>query len=175
MTDHTALQRFVHAAAALGIDEAATVAFVSRQLRARRPDGRPWEDARMRPYRARVRLYTARDGFNEPQADTDPELPANADGALIVNGLAAAGALVHDVAHDFHRMTLFTLNLQASHDVPPPVIVGLEVGALNKRLGSLRVSLSRGAKDSGESRGVWRLAYTVNGAEWLARVDIARK
>ena len=170
------IQDMVAAAARLGIDEATVIAFVSRRIghnATRSTPGR--DDARMRPYRARVRLYAARDGFTEPQADTDPDLPADVDGATTVHGLAAVADLVYNAAQDFHHAQAQMFDAQA----PVPAMAGLDMTSLRKRLAGLRVSLSRSAKDNGESRGVWRLRYTVGedgaASDWIARVDVVRR
>lgn len=120
-------------------------------------------DGRAARWRVRVRLYNdARP--SEPEADSDPDLPADAPGATILHGLPAVAEHLAVLAATFHRQAC----------------AGLDDATLRHRLKSLRPTLSRRGGDA-----VWRVPYKIFQAgdafrgdsreqAWLARVDVER-
>lgn len=117
---------------------------------------RALEDKRTRPFRARIRLYC--NGADEPDADTDMELPADKPGTLVLRGLPAVAAELAALCAHFHGQAC----------------AGLDAATLRWRLNGLRPTLSRRG-----GNGVWRVPYDVAiGKEtqpWLARVDLVRE
>lgn len=119
-------------------------------------------DNRAALWRARVRLYIE-DRPNEPEADSDDDLPPEAPGTTTCQGLPAVAHLLAELAHGFH-------NAACS---------GLDMATLRHRLKSLRPTLSRRGGDA-----VWRVPYEVAAKDkfgdgthvekWLARVDVER-
>jgi hypothetical protein len=118
-------------------------------------------DGRKSQWRARVRFYSAADGYAEPIADTDPDADAGAPGTTILAGLPA---LVDWVSQ---------LGVQV-HGQPPN---GLATATLDHRLKAFRPTLSRRG-----GSGVWRIPYSTMekiGAHdvekhWKARCDVER-
>ncbi len=114
---------------------------------------RPSGDGRASEWRIRVRLYTIARQYS-PVADSDPELALDAPGSLVVRGLPGVA------------MTL--MNMAESHHGAP--CEGLDASTLGNKIRGLRPTLSRRGGNA-----VWRVPYHVNGAHWLARVDIQRE
>ena len=113
-------------------------------------------DKRTARWRIRIRLY--RPEFDEPVADTDPELrPDNPLGHAVLQGLPAVADDLATIAGAFHC---------------DAQLVGLEPATLSNKLKSLRTTLTR----RGTGDAVWRVAYrTSDGREWQARVDVTRE
>jgi hypothetical protein len=120
-------------------------------------------DARTAKWRIRIRLYDMRQP-NEPQADTDPELPADAVGTTVLRGLPAVADEVISLANIFHNS--------------PKPLMGMNTEELDRRLRGLRPTLSRRGGNA-----VWRIPYDTfetwgpgeaHKAAWLARVDVER-
>ena len=120
-------------------------------------------DGRNAQWRVRVRLF--RDGMDKPEADSDPERPAGEVGDTVLRGLPAVAEHVQGLAWDFHQ-PIGTVRMVW---VAPEGLKGLESSTLLHRLKSLRPTLSRN-----QGRAVWRVPYTVAGAEWRADVDVQR-
>ena len=110
-------------------------------------------DARNVAWRCRVQLYDVNAPM-EPAADSDPELAPDQISATTLAGLNSVAAWLAVVADQFHG---------------PAMPVGLDTATLARKLKSLRVDLSRRGGNA-----VWRVPYTVNGARWLARVNVER-
>lgn len=120
-------------------------------------------DGRAAQWRIRIRLYDMRQP-DEPQADTDPELPPDQAGTTILRGLPAVADEVMQLANAFHAS--------------PRPLKGMNPEELDRRLRGLRPTLSRR-----KGNAVWRIPYDTfetwrelegHQAAWLARVDITR-
>lgn len=120
-------------------------------------------DGRAARWRVRVRLYNAA-RMDEPEADSDPDLPADRGGTEIVAGLPGVASHLAVLASTFHKQAC----------------AGLDDATLRHRLKGFRPTLSR---RGGE--GVWRVPYRIFQAgdafhgdsreqDWLARVDVER-
>lgn len=108
-------------------------------------------DKRRRPFKVRVRLYDAKD-LDTIKADTDPDVPVDGPGALVLHGLPAVCAELADLAAKYHGKPC----------------VGLELSTLRWRLNGLRPTLSR-RKHLGNA--TWRVDYIApDGATWKANV-----
>lgn len=129
----------------------------------------PKLDARHTQWRVRVRLYRA--GQDTPEADTDPDRPADAPGATVLAGLPAVVEHLRTLAMGWHGSLSSTLT-------------GLELEPLTRKLKSLRTTLGR----RGDGTAVWRVPYRVfiqqrigtsdsvaYPIDWLARVDVVRE
>lgn len=101
---------------------------------------------------ARVRLY--RSDSDDPVADSNPDLPPGEVGEDLYQTLPAVAEFLRDVAMEFHSGSK---------------LEGLEMERLRHKLNTFRTTLARR-----EGSGVWRVAYSVDAASWMARVDIAR-
>lgn len=132
----------------------------------------PPVDGRAIDWRVRVRLYRAA-RLDTPEADSDPDLPAAANGATICYGLPGVADHLRALADGFHGQPC----------------AGLDQETLRHRLNSLRPTLSRRGGNA-----VWRVPYTVQPPvrdqnrlapehvilrelepqAWLARVDVER-
>lgn len=106
-------------------------------------------DGRAVTWRARIRLYDARD---EVVADTDAERDAAAPGSVVVAGLPALAQELAALCEAFHGPC-----------------EGLDEATLKHALKSLRPTLSRRGGNA-----AWRVAYRAQGREWLARVDVEK-
>jgi len=113
-------------------------------------------DARTTSWRVRVRLYDQRSP-SDPAADSDSELPPDVPGHAVLRGLPGVADHVAGLATDWHG--------SMTHGE----VKGLDGPTLRHRLKSLRPTLSRRGGNA-----VWRVPYTVAGADWLARVDIQK-
>lgn len=134
-----------------------------RRAKERVPDGVGDTDGRAVRWRVRVRLYnTAR--MDEPEADSDDDLPADKPGTTILSGLPAVAEHLAILASGFHKQ-------------PPK---GLDMNTLRHRLNSLRPTISRRGGNA-----VWRVPYRIlqtahnfsgdtREQEWLARVDVEK-
>ena len=113
-------------------------------------------DGRVASWRVRVRLYRA-DRADEPEADSDPDLPPDKPGATILPGLPAVAEHLATLAQGFHA----------------GAAAGLDNATLRHRLKGLRPTISRRGGDA-----VWRVPYRVavagSAQDWLARVDVER-
>ena len=109
-------------------------------------------DKRAAKWRCRIRLYLG--DSSEPQADSDPDLEADAPGTVICAGLRGVADTVIQMAAAFHDA---------------PTLAGLEPATLDAKIRGLRPTLSRRGGNA-----VWRLPYTVGDNPWLARVDLER-
>ena len=109
-------------------------------------------DGRSAAWRARVRLYDLAKP-NEPEADSDPDLPADQPGESVFQGLPGVAAYLTACGLAHHG----------------EAYAGLDNEVLRHRLKGLRPTLSRNA-----GHGVWRVPYTTPGGPWMARVDIQR-
>lgn len=141
-----------------------------RRARDRVPNPLGEPDGRTQGWRVRVRLYL-KTRMDEPEADSDPDLPAELPGATMIYGLTNVADHLRILAADFHGAPC----------------AGLDSNTLAHRLKSLRPTISRRGGDA-----VWRVPYVVevgrgraelaaNGLpasigvqDWLARVDIVR-
>jgi hypothetical protein len=110
-------------------------------------------DRREVQWRVRVRLYLAA-RHDEPQADSDPDLPPDKPGATLIAGLPGVAEYLATLATGFHEGA---------------TVSGLDEATLRHRLKSLRPTLSRRGGDA-----VWRVKYKAGGTDWLARVDVER-
>lgn len=116
-------------------------------------------DGRKSKWRARVRFYSATDDFQEPIADTDPDLPPDAPGVGVLNGLSALVDWISQLGVEIHGQ-------QPN---------GLSTESLDHRLKSFRPTLSRN-----NGTGVWRVSYTtletIGGHQvekaWKFRADV---
>jgi hypothetical protein len=90
------------------------------------------------------------------EADTDPELEIDARPTWEVLGMAAISRAVASTVAAFHT---------GRHDLPPD----LTVEALDARLPSLRVTLTRGKGSTW-----WRVPYHVGAVRWIAAVHVVR-
>lgn len=120
-------------------------------------------DARAAKWRCRFRLYDQRRP-QEPMADSDPELPADQPGTMIITGLPEVAVELGLLAGAFHGT---------------PLLRGLSQQELDRKLRGLRPTLSRR-----KGNAVWRVPYDTDQtwrdhrdhlAGWLARVDIERE
>lgn len=125
--------------------------FVAR-VKGRSPAALAGMDGRTSKWRVRVRLYRT-SKLNEPEADSDPDLPADQLGATICAGLPAVATHLIALAAGYHG--------QSS--------AGLDTATLHHRLKSLRPTLSRR-----QGNAAWRVPYSNADGEWMARVDIAK-
>lgn len=111
-------------------------------------------DQRTSPRLIRIRLY--RRGAEEPEADSEMQgnhpAPPDASGTWAVGGLPGAAGALASTAAAFHT------------DDP---ISGLDRATLLRRIKGFRTTLSRNGGTA-----VWRVPYTVDGADWDARVDV---
>lgn len=98
----------------------------------------------------RIRLFP--DGAEEPAADSEPNLPADAGGTWVIDGLPAVALALAQIAFGYHRGAVMT---------------GLDKETLERRINGLRPTLSRRGGDA-----VWRVPYKVDGLPWSARVDV---
>jgi len=118
-------------------------------------------DNRAAYWRCRFRFY--KHGRDEPEQDTDSELPPDAPGTEIIRGLPAVATALLDYARVVHGNV--ALN-------------GLSTGTLRESLRSLRPTLSRR-----KGNATWRLLYNTfetftdgkGPPGWLARVDLLRE
>lgn len=119
-------------------------------------------DGRAAQWRCRFRLYDQRFP-DEPQADSNPELAADAGGTMVISGLPEVAVELGVLACMFHAT---------------PLLRGLSQQELERRLKGLRPTLSRRG-----GQATWRVPYdTVESFTerkdhvpgWLARVDIER-
>lgn len=142
---------------------AALVAEFIKRAKERSPQAIADADGRAARWRVRVRLYNDVRP-DEPEADSDPDLPPEAMGVTILNGLPAVAEHLATLASVFH--------CQAP--------AGLDDATLRHRLKSLRPTISRRGGDA-----VWRVPYKIFQAgdtfhgdtreqTWLARVDVER-
>lgn len=126
-------------------------------------------DGRTAKWRCRFRIY--REGQDEPEADSDDDLPADRPGSVVISGLPNVGAEVMGLAAAFHTKT---------------AVLGLSREEVLRKLRALRPTLSRRGGNA-----VWRLEYQTveatgtailarqqgedNARHWLMRVDIIRE
>lgn len=140
----------------------ALVAEFVRRVKTRSPSVVAENDARTAQWRVRVRLYNAL-RMDEPEADSDPDLPPDHPGQTVLNGLPAVAEHLAQLASTYHRQSC----------------AGLDHASLMHRLKSLRPTISRRGGDA-----TWRVPYRIFQAgafegdkreqEWLARVDVER-
>lgn len=109
-------------------------------------------DGRVAQWRTRVRLYDTRHP-DEPEADTDPDAPPGAQGTMIIAGLPEVAVYLGNVAVGYHKQQC----------------PGLDHATLLHRLKSLRPTLSRRGGNA-----TWRVPYSTQEGEWIARVDVER-
>jgi hypothetical protein len=109
-------------------------------------------DARTAKWRVRVRLYDMRQP-DEPEADSDPDLPPGHDGAKICHGLPGVAEWLLELVADYHGEQCG----------------GMDLMTLRHRLKSLRPTLSRRGGNA-----VWRVPYVCSRGEWSARCDVVR-
>lgn len=129
------------------------------------PPARDIGDQRAVPWQVRFRIYSEKDGFAEPVADSDPDLPAGELGAEVIRGLPIVGDTAAAMAHEFHN-------------VGP--LRGLDQDTLAKKILGLRPTLSRR-----DGNAVWRLYYDTpdtfklaaphNKGGWMLRIDLQRQ
>lgn len=111
------------------------------------------DDGRAVPWRVRMRLYVG--GMQDAEADTDPDLPPDQDGAEVITGLHSVCFWAADICRTYH----------SPHDLGATF-----EDEFVKRIGSIRPTLSRN-----DGVAAWRIPYKVGGADWLARIDIKRE
>lgn len=165
--DHTALDQAGKIATAqlmpFPVAWNALVAEFLRRAKERGPDVTGEADGRAQRWRVRVRLYNAA-RMDEPEADSDPDLAPERNGATILAGLPAVADHLAALASGFHKQAC----------------AGLDAATLRHKLKSLRPTISRRGGDA-----VWRVPYRVFQAgdafhgesreqDWLARVDVER-
>lgn len=114
-------------------------------------------DARLKKWYARIMLYRG-DGYSEPEADTDNDLPPGQRGTTVIPGLTGVADFLAELAAQYHA---------------GQPVTGLEPDVLRKSLESLRPTLSRHRKRGDESA-VWRVDYVVGAQPWCARVEVER-
>lgn len=116
-------------------------------------------DGRTAKWRCRFRVY--REDQDEPEADTDADMPPDRAGSTIISGLPSVGAEVIALANAFHAKD---------------AVLGLSREDVAHKLKGLRPTLSRRGGNA-----VWRVKYqtidNLHGTErnWLMRVDIIRE
>lgn len=141
---------------------AALVGEFVKRAKERSPDIIGEADGRLQRWRSRVRLYNAA-RMDEPEADSDPDLPADSSGATVLLGLPAVADDLAILASKYHKAAC----------------AGLDGDTLRHRLKSLRPTISRR-----HGNATWRVPYRVfvprntiqdgGEQEWLARVDVER-
>lgn len=124
-----------------------------RRIKGRTPGVISDADNRAASWRVRVRLYGPGKP-DEPEADSDDDLPGDQPGATVIDGLPNVAEHLMALAQGFHK------------SAP----VGLDITTLRHRLKSLRPTLSR---RGGNAR--WRVPYTVAEGDWMATVGIQRE
>lgn len=124
----------------------------------------PETDKRAATWLCRFRIYSDRDGFTEPEADSDDDLDPGAPGTTLIKGLRAVGDYAVQLA-------------AAYHDNPGP-LAGLSGEALDKKVAGLRPTLSRRGGNA-----TWRLYYNTPRSiqpsnprhfAYLIRIDLER-
>lgn len=170
--DVTAIEQAQALAATQGIPLGAAWRLISteflRRCRVRSPVALE-ADGRATKWRCRVRLYNM-NRPDEAEADSDPDLPADAMGETVLGGLPAVADWLATLARGFHADTQ---------------TAGLDGATLRHRLKSLRPTISRR-----KGNAVWRVPYQmgekleyVSGGrfgshtemkDWMARVDVIR-
>lgn len=132
----------------------------AKSTRAADPD----KDGRAATWLCRFRIYSDRDAFIEPLADSDDELDAGAAGTTRIKGLRAVADYAVQIAGLFH-------------DNPGP-LVGLDGDTLDMKVNGLRPTLSRRGGNA-----VWRLYYNTPRSvkpsdprhfAYLIRIDLER-
>lgn len=146
------------------LDNASALSLLGRGIadQFREPSASGIMDGRTAKWRCRFRIYSAQK-MDEPVADTDPELAADAPGTMVLAGLPNVATALAQIAVQFHERQQ---------------LAGLSSDELERRLRGLRPTLSR---RGGEA--VWRVPYdTLDSFNdraltrgWMMRVDIRRE
>lgn len=110
-------------------------------------------DGRAVDWIARLRLYTG--AMEDAEADSDPDLPPDAQGTEVVKGLVSVCYWAAALARNYHQGVDLGLGFEEE---------------FTKRISTVRPALSRN-----DGVATWRIPYMVNGAKWLARIDLVRQ
>lgn len=97
------------------------------------PTTSTFRDGRAVDWRARIRIYDEAK-MDQPEGDTDPDLLADAPGALILHGLPSVLGVVMEVV--------------ARHHGTPAL--GIDRVSLQRKIASLRTQISNARRDSGK-------------------------
>lgn len=97
------------------------------------PTTNTFRDGRAVDWRARIRIYDEAK-MDQPEGDTDPDLPADAPGAMVLHGLPSVLGVVMDVVSRHHGSAA----------------LGINRASLQRKIASLRTQISNARRDSGK-------------------------
>lgn len=111
-------------------------------------------DGRACDWYVRVRLWDSTSVNADPEADTDPDAPADYRGKEIVHGLPSAAHFAAEMASKYHKTA--------------PSGIGAAI--LKRKISSLRTQLSNSKRDNGWFNADYEVVETKFGSSYLRRM-----